>query len=200
MKKSIFSILCAALVALALSGCASISEPGEQNDSLLYGNIVYNFKCYPNNHGFPENDSKTNGIEIQIENLKTKKTYFINSKSNGEIIRQNLPEGVYRLKKIQRGFKVTNGWADDMVIEFDNDDYRFAINADTVTNLGQIDVNIEIVNIEVSQFSWRCTYSLNKDFDKAYNTYASNHIESSWLDKEWLNARESFVYYDENNK
>ncbi len=199
MKKSIFSILCAALVALALSGCASISEPGEQNDSLLYGNIVYNFKCYPNNHGFPENDSKTNGIEIQIENLKTKKTYFINSKSNGEIIRQKLPEGVYRLKKIQRGFKIVNGWADDMVIEFDNDDYRFAINADTVTNLGQIDVNIEIVNIEVSQFSWRCTYSLNKDFDKAYNTYASNHIESSWLDKKWLNAIESYEYYSENN-
>ena len=200
MKKSIFSILCAALVALALSGCASISEPAEKAETLLYGNIVYNFKCYPNNHGFPENDSKTNGIEIQIENLKTKKTYFINSKSNGEIIRQNLPEGVYRLKKIQRGFKVTNGWADDIVINLDDNSYRFAVNADTVTNLGQIDVNIDIVNIDVTQFSWQSNYSWNKDFDKTYNTYASNHIESSWLDKEWLNARESFVYYDENNK
>lgn len=200
MKKSIFSILCAALVALALSGCASISEPAEKAETLLYGNIVYNFKCYPNNHGFPENDSKTNGIEIQIENLKTKKTYFINSKSNGEIIRQNLPEGVYRLKKIQRGFKVTNGWADDMVINLDDNSYRFAVNADTVTNLGQIDVNIDIVNIDVTQFSWQSNYSWNKDFDKTYNTYASNHIESSWLDKEWLNARESFVYYGENNK
>lgn len=200
MKKSIFSILCAALVALALSGCASISEPAEKAETLLYGNIVYNFKCYPNNHGFPENDSKTNGIEIQIENLKTKKTYFINSKSNGEIIRQNLPEGVYRLKKIQRGFKVTNGWADDIVVNLDDNSYRFAVNADTVTNLGQIDVNIDIVNIDVTQFSWQSNYSWNKDFDKAYNTYASNHIESSWLDKEWLNARESFVYYDENNK
>lgn len=200
MKKSIFSILCAALIALSFSGCASVSEPAEKAETLLYGNIVYNFKCYPNNHGFPENDSKTNGIEIQIENLKTKKTYFINSKSNGEIIRQNLPEGVYRLKKIQRGFKVTNGWADDMVINLDDNSYRFAVNADTVTNLGQIDVNIDIVNIDVTQFSWQSNYSWNKDFDKAYNTYASNHIESSWLDKEWLNARESFVYYDENNK
>ena len=200
MKKSIFSILCAALVALALSGCASISEPGEQNNSLLYGNIVYNFKCYPNNHGFPENDSKTNGIEIQIENLKTKKTYFINSKSNGEIIRQNLPEGVYCLKRIQRGFKVTNGWADDMKINFETNNYRFAINADTVTNLGQIDVNIDIVNIDVTRFTWRPRVIWDKDFDKAYNTYASNHIESSWLDKEWLNARESFVYFGENNK
>lgn len=200
MKKSIFSILCAALVALALSGCASISEPAEKAETLLYGNIVYNFKCYPNNHGFPENDSKTNGIEIQIENLKTKKTYFINSKSNGEIIRQNLPEGVYRLKKIQRGFKVTNGWADDMVINLDDNSYRFAVNADTVTNLGQIDVNIDIVNIDVTQFSWQSNCSWNKDFDKAYNTYAANHIESPWLDKKWLNARESFVYYDENNK
>lgn len=200
MKKSIFSILCAALIALSFSGCASVSEPAEKAETLLYGNIVYNFKCYPNNHGFPENDSKTNGIEIQIQNLKTKKVYFINSKSNGEIIRRNLPEGVYRLKKIQRGFKVTNGWADDMVINLDDNSYRFAVNADTVTNLGQIDVNIDIVNIDVTQFSWQSNYSWNKDFDKAYNTYASNHIESSWLDKEWLNARESFVYYDENNK
>lgn len=199
MKKSILSVLCAALVALSFAGCASISESGEQTDSLLYGNIVFNFKCYPNNHGFPENDSKTNGIEIQIENLKTKKTYFINSKSNGEILRQKLPEGVYRIKKIQRGFKVVNGWADDIVIDFGNNDYRFAINANTVTNLGQIDVNIEIVNIDVTEFTCRSSYYLNKDFSKAYNTYAGNHLESSWLDAEWLSPEESFKRYGEAN-
>ena len=58
MKKSILSILVAALFAAVLSSCASIPEPSEKDNNLIYGQLEFNFSCIPNNYDIPEKSSE----------------------------------------------------------------------------------------------------------------------------------------------
>lgn len=200
MKKNISLLISVTLLATILFSCASLPEPSEKNNNLICGNIAYDFKCIPNKYGFPEKFTKTNGIEIQIQNLDTKKTYTMTSKSNGDFSKAGLSKGVYKIIKIKKELKLENGY--EQLIEVDLRDkswntFEFIPMEYSVINLGKIILDIDVTSIDINYFYYKYSVSWNTGFDKVYNSFLDKNIESSWLNYKWLTPGQSLQTYDQ---
>ena len=195
MKKRLLSFVCAAFAALLVCSCASISEPTEKNNSLICGNISFNFKCFPNNYGFPENYSDKNGIEIVIQNMRTDKTYILTSKSNGEFSKTGLPAGIYRIKRIKKEQKMEFGYSVDIDVTRDDfpllNTFQFAPVEDSAVNLGSLSLQINVTDIDPDKFTYNCELSITNNYEQTYNQFADAHPDSTWLDCDWFTPQES---------
>ena len=194
MKKSILkSIIIALSTMMILSGCASIPEPSEKNDNLLYGNIAFNFTCAPNNWGIPEGNQRTDNIEIKFQNVKTKRIISMRSNSKGEFFKAGIPAGTYRIYSFSKTIKTQYGFEDNYEVKFNpnkaNSLYFISV-ANCVINLGKIDIDINIPSVG-TQYTWYYRYNWDKEFDETYYLMSVEHTESGWLDKDWLTRAET---------
>lgn len=195
MKKKLFSFVCAAFAALLVFSCASISEPTGKNNNLIYGNISFNFKCFPNNYGFPQDYSDKNGIEVILQNMNTDKTYILTSKSNGEFSKTGLPDGIYRIKRIKKEQKMEFGYSVDIDITRDDfpllNTFQFSPVENSAVNLGTLNLQINVTDIDPDKFTYDCKLGINNNYEQTYNIFADAHADSSWLDADWFTPQES---------
>ena len=194
MKKSILkSIIIALSTMMILSGCASIPEPSEKNDNLLYGNISFNFTCVPNNYGIPESNTRTDNIEIKFQNIKTKRIFSMRSNSKGEFFKAGIPAGTYRIYSFSKTITTSYGFEDCYEIKYDkntsNSIYFISV-SNCVMNLGKIKIHINIPSVG-TQYTWNGRTEWDLDFDNTYYLMSVEHPDSEWLDKDWLTRAET---------
>lgn len=195
MKKRFLSFVCAAFAALLVCSCASISEPTGKNNNLVYGNISFDFKCFPNNYGFPETYSDKNGIEVVVQNMNTDKTYILTSKSNGEISKTGLPDGIYRIKRIKKEQKMEFGYSVDIDLSRDDipllNTFQFSPVEDSAVNLGSLKLQINVKDIDPDKFTYNYELSIINNYEQTYNIFADAHADSSWQECDWFTPQES---------
>lgn len=190
MKKSIFAIALAMLCSsLIFTGCSSIPEPKTAEDNLLYGNVNFNFSCIPNNYGIPTSSTKKDGIEVNFQNIKTKRIIKMTTNHNGEFLRKNIPDGTYIMRSLKAKVNYGNGYESEYKAEFDRNssNFYFVSLANSVINMGVIDLDISIT--DMNYYSWRVEW--DKDFSEAYYKFSTEHPTSTWLDKDWYNRAET---------
>lgn len=191
MKKSILSIFGAALFAAVLSSCASIPEPSEKDNNLIYGQLEFNFSCIPNNYDIPEKSSEKSGIEVKFRNIKTNKIITMTTNSKGEFYHAGIPEGTYIIYSFKKTIKYGAGrYEADYSAVFDKNkttNFHFIPVEGTVINLGKISLEISIKDI--GYYSWRVDW--DKDFEKTKRYFSEHQPNSPWLDKEWITRHES---------
>ncbi len=191
MKKSIFAIALAMLCSsLIFTGCTSIPEPKTAEDNLLYGNVYFNFSCIPNNYGIPTSSTKKDGIEVNFQNIKTKRIIKMVTNHKGEFIRKNIPDGTYIIHSLKAKVNYGNGYESEYEAKFDKNkttNFHFISLANSVINMGVINLDISITDI--NYYSWRVEW--DKDFSEAYYKFSTEHGDSSWLDKTWYTRMET---------
>lgn len=190
MKKSIFAIALAMLCSsLIFTGCSSIPEPKTAEDNLLYGNVNFNFSCIPNNYGIPTSSTKKDGIEVNFQNIKTKRIIKMTTNHNGEFLRKNIPDGTYIMRSLKAKVNYGNGYESEYKAEFDRNssNFYFVSLANSVINMGVIDLDISIT--DMNYYSWRVEW--DKDFSEAYYKFSTEHPTSTWLDKDWYSRAET---------
>lgn len=190
MKKSIFAIALAMLCSsLIFTGCSSIPEPKSAEDNLLYGNVNFNFSCIPNNYGIPASSTKKDGIEVNFQNIKTKRIIKMTTNNKGEFMRKNIPDGTYIMRSLKAKVNYGNGYESEYKAEFDRNssNFYFVSLANSVINMGVIDLDITITDI--NYYSWRVEW--DKDFSEAYYKFSAEHPNSTWLDKDWYSRMET---------
>lgn len=193
MKKSTTAIIIAALCLCAsfiFSGCTSVPEPKNTEDSLLYGNVYFNFSCIPNNYGIPESSTKKDGIEVKFQNIKTKRLITMTTNYKGEFMRKNIPSGTYIIYSLKTKVTYGNGYEDEYEAKFDKNkttNFHFMPLANSVVNLGTIDLNISITDI--NYYIWHVEW--DKGFSDSYTKFCSEHENSGWINKNWYTRDES---------
>lgn len=190
MKKSIFAIALAMLCSsLIFTGCSSIPEPKTAEDNLLYGNVNFNFSCIPNNYGIPTSSTKKDGIEVNFQNIKTKRIIKMTTNHNGEFLRKNIPDGTYIMRSLKAKVNYGNGYESEYKAEFDRNssNFYFVSLANSVINMGVIDLDISITDMNY----YSCRVEWDKDFSEAYYKFSTEHPTSTWLDKDWYNRAET---------
>ena len=175
--------------ATSLISCASLPEPSEKNDCLVYGNVAFNFTAPPNNHGIPQKNVEKNRISVTFKNIKTKKRVTLYSNSNGEIIKTGIPEGTYIVSSLKKEVTYASGYKAVYEGIFDKNKtfFHFIPTENSVINLGVID--IEIIITDINYYRWQVSW--NKDYEKARDVFRHEHPDSEWHRKTWLTPRES---------
>lgn len=193
MKKSTIATMIATLCLCAsviFTGCTSVPEPKNTEDNLLYGNVYFNFSCIPNNYGIPESSTKKDGIEVKFQNIRTNRIITLTTNHKGEFMRKNIPDGTYTIHSMKAKVNYGNGYEDVYEAKLDKKktmDFRFKPRANSVVNLGIINLNISITDIDY--YNWSIEW--NTDFSDAYTKFCSEHENSAWIDKDWYNSSES---------
>lgn len=190
MKKSLLKILCSAVIAVSLASCASIPEPSEKKDNLLYGQVEFNFSCIPNNYGIPEASTEKGGIEVKFRNIKTNKTITMTTNYKGEFAKAGIPAGTYIIHSLKKKIKYASAYEAEYSATFDKNkttNFHFKPVSNAVVNMGKISLDISITDI--GYYRWSVNWG--KGYDETYNNFASHYLESAWLDKEWLTPQET---------
>ena len=190
MKKHLLKVLCSAVIAVCFAGCASIPEPSEKYDNLLYGQVEFNFTCIPNNYQIPESSTEKYGIEVKFRNIKTNNTITMTTNSKGEFARAGIPEGTYIIQSFKKTIKYNAGYEMEFSATFDKNkttNFHFTPISNTVVNMGLISLDFSIT--EIGYYSWNVNWG--KGYEGTYETFFANHMESDWLDKEWITPKES---------
>lgn len=175
---------------LLFASCASVPEPSEKNSNLLYGNVSFNFSCIPNNYGIPESSTKLNGIDVKFKNIKTGKTLTVTTNNKGEFFKANVARGTYILKSLNAKVDYGGGYAVDYGVDFKKmreSDFYFVSVDNVVINLGKIDLDISITDINY----YNAYVRWNKDFDETYYKFCDEHPTSNWISKQWFTPRET---------
>ena len=180
-KSLIILLLCA-----CLTGCASIPEPSEKVTTLVYGNVNFEFTNQTNANLLPESDVLQNGVEVAIQNRKTRKKYYMRTNQYGEFYHANVPAGPYRLCSVKKNI---TGNGNEYLFggelkERGADNYNFQILDNYANNVGVITLKIEMNN--VYQYTWYLSWAW--DYKAAQETFWEKHWESDWLYKEWRNT------------
>lgn len=138
MKKSLITILMAAIVALSFCSCASIPKKVKEGSSLVIGRLEADVSYYSNNTGIDIDLNGTYHREIQliIENTETGKKTTIRPDKNGYFYLSNLqPNTTYNYVWAQVTVESTSAsrW-----VNFDIRNWSFTPYEDTVINLGTL--------------------------------------------------------------
>lgn len=177
--KKVFNLAAAVMAAFLFASCASIPEPSEKNQTMLYavGDLQ---GTYPSETRKAQvsTEHKKGNIYLRVKNVTKNKIYTLKSNKNGEFIKTNLPEGYYKIQKVSatyyRGQSTNSCWWQFSDTE---PDARFKIEKG-VTNLGYILLKVNYISGRVD-IQWRFSY------DNAKDVFLDNHPESEWTDAVW---------------
>ena len=185
---TLYAIFFMLFSAASFISCASLPEPSEKNDCLVYGNVDFYFTTNPDKIGPTEKNVVKKVITVKFKNVKTKKIITLRSNSKGEIMKTGIPQGTYIISSIKREISYTSGWNSWYLVEFDKNKtfYYFIPTENTVINLGVIVLEI---TPKGSDFWWQVKW--DKDYEKARDVFRHEHPDSEWHRKTWLTPRES---------
>lgn len=108
----------------------------------------------------------------------------------GEFMRKNIPSGTYIIYSLKTKVNYENGNEYEYEAKFNKNkttNFHFMPLANSVVNLGTIDLNISITDI--NYYIWRVEW--DKGFSDSYTNFCSEHENSGWINKNWYTRDES---------
>lgn len=178
------------VISFLMVSCASLPEPSEKVNNLVYGKVDFNFENYTNANLLPETERMQTGVEVVIQDRKTRKTYRMSTNGNGEFFHANVPAGTYRLSKIE---KTVVGNGNEFIFGGKIDEraevkhaYFFKVEDNYVNNMGTIDFDIKMLN--VSSYNWSLRWGTEEAYKESTELFWKKHSDSDWLYKEWRNT------------
>jgi len=155
----------AAAFAMAFTACASLSEPGGTNQTLVVGsaNIQRGTVAY------------SMGAQIFLRELNGAGTHTLVPGAGGLFHSTRIQPGAYRVERIM--YRTAQGrlnilhWRDGPIIEIENA---------AVNNLGVISAHFP-----VGSRYWFPT--VNQGYEQTWDLFQQRHGSSSWNDMPWVN-------------
>jgi hypothetical protein len=162
-------------------GCASFPKADNKHDTMVIGAIIQQGKGYDNYYGLVSvNGTKKIGIEISLQG-SDKKVYKMKTRTDGLFYSVNIPEGVYKLKKLYLKNESGSAWVSISWITPDDTEHKVKIISGKVNNLGTI--------------NWECEKDVknrifyNREYVQVRDVFQEIYKSSNWNEKEWIDTK-----------
>ena len=161
-----FSLMAATEV--LFSGCTSLPEADNENQTLVIGIVNIQHRYFPSSSSV----EKKTRVTITLQELSGKKIYSITSRSDGLFYSTKIPQGSYKLTKTVYIMGRTTRKIIPRGI------HSIEILKGTINNLGTI--SFKPIDKKTGSISW------NSGYDEAKNLFQLKYNFSNWLEKEWV--------------
>lgn len=188
MNKHFYHIIYIIISSILFFSCTSIPKPTKANNCMLYCQLYTDIYT---NVDFKKVDTERKQVrELRFRNIKTNKFITLKEGRKGEYFATNIPYGTYIFHSFKSYTYLKDGTKIPYVLKLDKNkttNFHFIPVKDAVVNLGIIKIDFKYISS--SDKSWNIYW--DEDEEKSYEKFKSNHPDSPWLEKEWINRRES---------
>lgn len=182
MKKTLL-ILIFVVSLFSISGCSTILEPSNPEDSLLIGQLTLNSQGWDDYHNTSVNGVIKNGISMKIENTDTGEIYTTSTSSDGYFFKLNPKSGNYILKRLEYQSNTANSEAM----------YRQTLYWEPNLTLKYIDVEpgnvINLGSLTWTTFNKLCIITQDNTPEYLKESLEQKFPKSLWLQREWVNVK-----------